>query len=354
MEGYYADDGTWFPGVSPDAFDWYNSGFLTLPYIPEVQSQNQTLGINPHIQTFFEGPKKCDCCPNWIEKAPTELPEVAKERYDQASVRVYKKKDHESGSSTLGGLVSLKDETVEIQSRIIIDLIRPILADVGRLVPEKNKIKFESPFRDLYFAHSKIVQLLHKYRTESNERQHLEVLVKVMDGLFSKMSSEVKGFLERKTISFKYVWTLFPKNIIVYHRDGNTDRLYQVVNLEYQPPPIDKMKIPAYWQVNCRYFIFDGKNFGTCEETWRISEFDNVRSISSLTTYPVGYHSDAKLEQKLAERAKRILDFQDMSYCEYDGVADAAYYIDEDDDSMPHNYRNHVRPYVVHFVWLHY
>jgi len=247
----------------------------------------------------------------------------------------------------------LKDETVEIQSRIIIDLIRPILADVGRLAPEKDKIKFESPFRDLYFAHSKIVQLLQKYRTESNERQHLEVLVKVMDGLFSKMSSEVKGFLERKTISFKYIWTLFPKNIIVYHRDGNTDRLYQVVNLEYHPPPIDKVKTLAYWLVKCRYFIFDGKNFGTCEEVWSIYEFDNVRRISSLTSYPVGYHSDAKLEQKLAERAKRILDFQDICYCEYDGVADAAYHFDKVDDGMPHKYRNHVCPYVVHFVWLH-
>ena len=100
MEGYYADDGTWFPGASPGAFDlgWYNSSFLTLPYIPEVESQNQTLGTNPHIQTFFEGPKKCDCCPNWIEKLSTELPEVAKERYDQASVK-------------------MKDHGVELQSR---------------------------------------------------------------------------------------------------------------------------------------------------------------------------------------------------------------------------------------------
>lgn len=338
MDYYNVDAGNWVQGDTPAGFDWnwYNSGISTLPQVPIVEMENPVVGVNPLVQTFYEGPKKCGCCANWVEKPPTQMPENAKERYDQASVRVYKKKDHESGSSTIGGLVSLKDDTIEIQSQTIIDLIRPILAEVGRLAPDKEKIKFESPFKDLYFAHPKIVQLSRNYHADSNERQHLDVLVEVMEGALSKTSAEVKNLLVRKTISFQYLWTLFPKDIIVYSREDNTDRLYQVVDVKYQD---SSDKIPeSFWMIECRYFAFDGINFGTRARTWPIYNFNNVQRISSLYVYPVGYHSDLKLEQRLAQRGESVLNFQDLSQCEYNGVAHTAYG-PEDDQDVPYHRR---------------
>jgi hypothetical protein len=343
MDDYFANvDGNWGQGVTSDVLDpnWYSYGLSTLPQIPVVEMEDRILGVNPLVQTFYEGPKKCDCCANWVEKPPTQMPEVAKDRYDQASVKVYKKKDHKSSSSTMGGLVSLKDETVEIQSQEIADLIRPILAEVGRLAPEKDKITFEFPFRDLYFAHPKILQLSRKYHAGSNERQHLDVLVEVMEGLFSKTSAEVKDLLARKTISYKYLWTLFPKGIIVYGREDGMDRLYEVIDVEHHSPPKDKTR-GGYLKVKCQYFIFDGINFCTGERYWLISDFLDVRHISRLLVYPVGYHSDPKLEKRLAERGKRVLDFQDIVHCEYDGVAEAAYW-PEDDEDLPSSYHNRV------------
>ena len=185
-------DSTLTPG-----FDWFGMEVPgvnldrttpTCPMIPAtslIDYKYQDLGANPVVQTFYEGPSKCDCCPNWIEKAPIELPEAAKERYDHASVRLYKKKDHNPHVARIGGLVAVKDDILELQDLLLIKFIRPILAEVGFLAPQRAKITFKAPFRELYFAHPKIVQAAAKLPTGSEVRTHVENLVATIEEIFS-------------------------------------------------------------------------------------------------------------------------------------------------------------------------
>lgn len=358
MEGAFYNQSTFWTPEMAMALDAdvqaLEFGYSTLPLIPQVHHQDPILGIDAMVQNFYEGPKKCDCCPNWVEKPPTQMPEAARERYDHASVRVYKRKDHGSGSGTVGGLVATTDDIVEIQSRFTIDLIRPVLAEVGRLAPEKDKIKFEAPFRDLYFAHLKIMQLAQKYDVGSEEQKHLNVLIDVMNGLFATTSAEVSDLLSRRSISFKYIWALFPKDMIVYSKEDEVDRLYQVSAIEYHPPFEAKLKDnqraePAkggYWIIHCCYFDFDGRNFGTRVKSFYERSFEGVRRIRTLKAYPIGYHGDLNLEKALIERGRKVLDLQDMYHCEHDAVADAAYPIDDDDDDdddIPRRSSYHVR-----------
>ena len=343
MEVYSSPDRSWDLDLGNLDPNWtLNDEFSVFPTIPQVDFEhNHALGESAHIQTFHEGPKKCDCCPNWVEKPPTELPETAKEQYDKASVRLFRRKDHGSDYGTIGGLVSQRDDAVEIQSRIIVDLIRPILAEVGRLAPENDKIKFKAPFRDLYFAHAKILRLAQRHAPESMEGRHLKVLVDTMEKLFQTTSREVDDLLRRNTISYKYIWALFPKDLIVYSRVNDHDRLYQVVDVEESIPAKDSTSSPS-WRIECRFLRFDGTNFGQRTKVFLIYKYTHVKRVTSLTVYPLGCHKEQPLiEQKQLERGRRILEFQYMTQCEHEGIADALYDFDEDLE-LPWNYSHHV------------
>jgi len=50
-----------------------------LPRIPGLERKERIVGGDALIQTFYEGPQKCDCCINWVEREPKEVPEVVKD-----------------------------------------------------------------------------------------------------------------------------------------------------------------------------------------------------------------------------------------------------------------------------------
>jgi len=143
------------------------------------------------VQRFYEGPKKCDCCTNWIEREPEEVPVIIKDRYDKATNQVFKSKDHESPTARLAGLSPMQTRYIEVQSQIIADAIRPILIDVGMLIAKTESIKIRSPFRELYFAYSRILEVQQGQNEGTEQRGHLDVLVKVMRELLSDSLGEI-------------------------------------------------------------------------------------------------------------------------------------------------------------------
>ena len=92
----------------------------TVPQVPQIEIAEKTIGIEPEIQTFYEGPEKVKDVINWVAKMPTQMPENVKERYDNVAIRVYKVKEREDKRKNFGDLTALKFHCVEIQSPIII------------------------------------------------------------------------------------------------------------------------------------------------------------------------------------------------------------------------------------------
>ena len=281
------------------------------PSVPDLEQEERAVGGEALVQTFYEGPEKCDCCTNWVEREPKDVPEEVKERYDRAAIQVFKIKDHGSLPATFGGLGTMKNSLIEIQSQIISDIIRPVLTDVGMLIAKNETIKIRAPFRELYFAYPRILEIQHNYAEGSEGRKHLEVLIKVMKELLSDISAEIAELHSKKAITFQYLWTIFPKGIIVYSHQKGRDKLYQVVGVDRT----------SFGHVELRYVIFDGSKYGMHETSFCIPWFKDEKLISKLPLQPVGYHADPHLEQKMAERGKLALAYQDMICKEYTGIA---------------------------------
>ena len=327
---WYDASGQFLPQFSSNfGFD-YNLQAITVPVIPQVvELEHRALNQDTLVKTFYEGPKKSkdpeDETINWVEKEPIQVPEAVEDRYNQAAIRVYKKKDR-SAEKTFGGVTAMRVEFIKIQSLLLVAAIESILADVGLRPADKSSVTINRPFKELYFAYPSISDLAQRQHPHTELGSHLNVLLKVMDELLSDMSQAISKLQTRKEISYEYLWTLFPKDIIVYSREDDQDRLYQVTGINRYLGLID-----------CQFVRFDGTIFGMSRTMLYNKYFTGARPISELSVYPIGFHPDADLEKRLAERGRQVLDFQDVRYQEYSGVGKVEWY-DEDDDLMTAKY----------------
>ena len=323
---WYDANGQFLPHFPSDFGYNYDIQAITIPVIPQVaELEQRSLNQDDLVKTFYEGPKKSkdpeDDTINWVEKEPVQVPEAVEDRYNQAAIRVYKQKDR-SAEKTFGGVTAMRVEFIKIQSVLLIDAIESILADVGLRPADKSNVTIKRPFKELYFAYPSISALAQRQHPYTDLGTHLNVFLKVMDELLSEMSQAISRLQTRKEISYEYLWTLFPKDIIVYSRVDDQDRLFQVTEVNRYTG-----------SVACQYVRFDGTTFGMSRTTLYTGYFAGARRISELSVYPIGFHTDANLEKRLAERGRQVLDYQDVCYREYSGVGKAEWY-DEDDDLL--------------------
>ncbi|OQV06616.1 hypothetical protein CLAIMM_11159 isoform 2 [Cladophialophora immunda] len=316
-------------GLTADDLDMMMPKYPLKDSIPHIHYLDPDVGAAPTVQTFYEGPPKCRCCSNWIEKAPVQVPEAAKERYDEACIRVFKTKDHDTHSARIGGLAAVKNDIIEVQGKVLVNFLRPILAEVGFIPPLKTKITFTAPFRELYFAHRKIVQAAAALDAISDVSRHVGVLVATIEEIFADTVKQVTDLLSRQSITFEYLWTLFAMHSTVYLKESLGNRVYEVTRTEYIDTKVlygerdvsERTSKPDVFEVEFRNFMFDGTNFGVTHDSQYIPKFKGVRRITSLEVYPLAYHSNPNIAHDCYFRGEKILDLQDMVYCSYNGPA---------------------------------
>ena len=183
--------------------------------------------INKRIQTFYEGPwkDKDQQFINWVEKQPMQVPKIAQARYNRAIVRIYKVKDY-SVENTIGGLTPMKLASITVSSSSIVAAIEPILAEVGFRPADKETVRFCHPFTELYFAYTRILEVADEQNPETEAGVQMEVFVQVLKDLLGERFAKVATLQSMNQISYEYIWAIFPKDIIVYSRVNDSDRLF--------------------------------------------------------------------------------------------------------------------------------
>ena len=79
--------------------------------------------------------------------------------------------------------------------------------------------------------------------------------------------------------------------------------------------------------IRCWEIAFDGEKF-----SWRLMNVDIPKfdgnlpicdpPITNLTNYPLEFHPDRdRVKVRLTERGKKVLEYQELKYCEYEGLA---------------------------------
>jgi hypothetical protein len=116
-------------------------------------------------------------------------------------------------------------------------------------------------------------------------------------------------------ISYRLAWTYFPKNEMIYCGTKDCERVARVISTQYLTHPEQVMV------VSCEEIAFDGEKFSWKPLALKIPAFGGNLPVIELPHYPLSFHEDADgVKERLTVRAKKVLDYQELTYCDYTGV----------------------------------
>ncbi len=75
-----------------------------------------------------------------------------------------------------------------------------------------------------------------------------------------------------------------------------------------------------YLLLDCHYIDWDGEKFGKASKFLVIPEYSGSAALVDLAAYPLKYHPNRGVEEKLKERGNKFQILQGYHYVAYNGV----------------------------------
>jgi len=249
----------------------------------------------------------------WVETPPKQTnPKIVK-RNNRVAIKIYKVKDYDQ--PTLNGKTPLKIHQVELQSPLLVSALKPILKDQGMFLEATEPATFSAPFKPLFFCYNKITELQKSIKKSGLLRDHLALLVGVMEQLFGSFMAHLKNLNATGLISYKLAWTYFPKDSMLFCDSVDCERICRVVDTNYECEQKTRLAI------NCEEIAFNGDTFAWNPTTVYIPPFGGNLPVTKLPHYPLSFHKNpGSVKERLTVRAKKALEYQELTYCEYSGV----------------------------------
>jgi len=119
----------------------------------------------------------------------------------------------------VGGLTAITISYIEIQSPIIRHKVGPILTEGGLETLSTETIKISRPFKELYFARGRILDILKRQESGTKEKEHMQVLVDVLEEIFAEVMPEVSSLHAEKKIAFNYLRTIPQEHYRIFERN---------------------------------------------------------------------------------------------------------------------------------------
>ena len=116
-------------------------------------------------------------------------------------------------------------------------------------------------------------------------------------------------------ISYKLAWTYFPKDSMLFCDSKDCERVCRVIATNYECQPVPRLAI------SCEEIAFDGETFAWKPIMLSIPAFGGNLPVIELPNYPLSFHEDPQsIKERLVIRAKKALEYQELTYCEYSGI----------------------------------
>jgi hypothetical protein len=206
---------------------------------------------------------------------------------------------------------------LEIQSPHIVAALKDIVKEEGVNLEVSETARFEEPFKPLFFCYDKIV-CLSQSTPDGIASQHLKLFVNVLTEIFGGLMHTLANLKKSRLISYSLAWTHFPRGSLVYSAASDCARVCKVVSTRYDSDACAGNRLI----LECEEIAFDGEAFSSRPVGLRIPQFSGNLPVDQLPNFPFDFHPERQaMERRLKERAKKVLDYQELCYREYDGVA---------------------------------
>lgn len=283
------------------------------PAVPLVSGKDPDFGKSTAVKIFYEGKQNRNGGTNWVETPPKQMKLSVAKANNRFAINIFKVKDH--SQPTINGNTPLKISSVQVQSGILVKALKDIVKDEGMHLESSETAKFNEPFKPLFFCYDKIMAMQKKKHQDKLLNEHSALLVTVMNELFGGFMTHLKHLRSSGLISYQLAWTYFPKDGMLFCGTSDSERVVRIISTSYQR--CDK----PHLLLKCEEIEFDGETFAWQPAQLQIPAFAGNLPVTDLPCYPLSFHEDSEgVSQRLIARAKKILDYQELTYCEYSGI----------------------------------
>lgn len=277
------------------------------PQSPE-EPKPTTEGSECSIQTLYEGPPKCNCCKNWVEEYPDDLPiEVQKQQeVKQKALVVRMRKSHR-------GENSLELDSIVVQNDSLKRTLSEVFSGYSGITAVLKKLTFMAPFRPFYYRRKQFKSILDRQKQEDpSAAAFSQLLWDVIDEELHDIIVEVEDLIAHKVITYRLLWTLLEPGERVVHAFGEMLTFYIVQSCAYEGKRLE---------INVKFVEWDGVSFGYQERSWYIEQFEGTRQITELEVFPAAFHPDKEeAEASAISRGRRLQELQGFHHKSYHGL----------------------------------
>jgi hypothetical protein len=150
--------------------------------------------------------------------------------------------------------------------------------------------------------------------------QEVSLLVSYLEETYADTTTNLELLRRNGEITFDLLWALFKPNEAVFTTCHGT-RKPRCVKFDFGEKKTTNSGA-RYWNIECRYRDFDGKELGDVSVELQIPEFRGARSIGLLEAYPLQYHSAfANVRAGLVENGRKFVHLMGSHHRQYSGTA---------------------------------
>ncbi|KAH7115072.1 P-loop containing nucleoside triphosphate hydrolase protein [Dendryphion nanum] len=281
-------------------------------HVPEPPSEEVKRGSKAELKELFKGPKKCDCCTNWVEEPPLDVTEdlVTRAKWGEYAV-VLRRSAH-------GGDKKWVVHNITINSRHILDNLRQNLESYPGLALEGEEVSFTPPFAPLLHFWPEITESM-KQSTDPEAMEHFEIFTKAIEPELELPMRKARECYEHGKIEFEYLWTLFkPGTSLVYwEKEGNKN----IARLRETSINHGLLGLMTHFTLHVQQVDFNGMHFGYTEVPQTIRSFTGYKQISEYPM-PLDMRADKDdIIESLIQRGRKFESLRGYHFKAYYGTA---------------------------------
>lgn len=273
--------------------------------------KKKVTGLRSEAKTLYEGPKKCACCTNWVEKPPADVHAIMKSSAEHGDYALLVRRTAH-GQDTAWNIQSMM-----IYSPYIMDMLRTTLHDYPGLALALDQLAMDSPFAPLLHRWALIDEAL-KEEDDLKARNHYNLFRQVVEPELKPHLKARDECEEHAVIPFASIWTIFPPGELVWWEAEGQGLIGRMVEAHFGRDPAAS----ELYRLTCEQVDWDGEKFGIQKTFKKIDSFEGTRPVIELPVMPLRFKSNVDdLRSHHLSRGRKFEALSGYHFKAYDGPA---------------------------------
>lgn len=230
----------------------------------------------------------------WLTEPPEpeQEEETPIEESPQYAITLLHKRSKDTGKQYL--------ETIIMRGPEIRKFLEATIPNISSFYnEEEHGILQRSPFRGLFWHLDYIEAAANGPDRKLSEVTSL--LLGVLRDEFRDLLSKRKEMVANQEINFDTVWTLFKPGRTCVTEYASDMVAAKVTSITFSRDPMGHL----YFRINHNTLAWDGEYFGWSDSYTDIMEYGGRKKIRDLDIFPIEFHEDQSLSEKLIARGRK-------------------------------------------------